>query len=64
MARWLLTLGEEGQEAWPWLENLCYSRDAAENARLLLDWLVERIRAAAKRKAILPHKPEGNRNGS
>lgn len=64
MARWLLTLGEEGQEAWPWLENLCYSRDAAENARLLLDWLVERIRGAAKRKAVLPHKLEGNRNGS
>ncbi len=50
LARWLLTLGAPGKQAWPWVENLCHGRDSVESGRQLTDWLVARVQAGVKQE--------------
>ena len=50
LARWLLTLGAPGKQAWPWVENLCHGRDSVESGRQLTDWLGARVQAGVKQE--------------
>lgn len=53
LTQWLVQQGEQGQPVWHWAENLCYGRETAESAQLLINWLIARVQAGTTQEVVV-----------